>query len=62
MIEDNFQKNDFYNLRVFGYSRGGVGKMSSPLIQFTIGMIGSLYARLVHYMHDWFIIGMFGSL
>jgi len=37
MIEDNFEKTAFYNLRVFGYSRGGVGKMSSPLIQFTIG-------------------------
>ncbi|XP_067932128.1 contactin-like [Watersipora subatra] len=37
MIEESFEKNSFYNLRVFGYSRGGVGKMSSPLIQFTIG-------------------------
>lgn len=37
MIEDNFQSDTTYNLRVFGYSRGGVGKMSSPLIKFVLG-------------------------
>ncbi|KAF6038307.1 CNTN3 [Bugula neritina] len=36
-IDYNFEKSSFYNLRVFGYSRGGVGKMSSPLIKFSIG-------------------------
>lgn len=36
-IPKSFEPNNIYNLRVFGYSRGGNGKMSSPLIQFTIG-------------------------
>lgn len=42
-INDNFEKNALYNLRVFAYSRGGVGKMSSPLIQFTLGKSQSLH-------------------
>lgn len=37
IIDDNFQLDTTYNLRVFGYSRGGVGKMSSPLIKFVLG-------------------------
>ncbi|KAL7059357.1 hypothetical protein AAHC03_013100 [Spirometra sp. Aus1] len=30
----NLEVNKRYNVRVFAYSRGGVGKMSSPLVQF----------------------------
>lgn len=51
MVDDNFEKNDFYNLRVFGYSRGGVGKMSSPLIQFTIGRFRAMLRSIVYYVH-----------
>ena len=31
------QSNQLYNLRVFGYSLGGEGKMSSPTVQFILG-------------------------
>lgn len=37
-IDDLYTENGtMYNLRVFGYSRGGVGKMSSPMLQVTFG-------------------------
>ncbi len=31
------EQNVLYNLRVFGYSRGGEGLASSPSIQFILG-------------------------
>ena len=33
----NLEQNVLYNLRVFGYSRGGEGLSSSPTVQFIIG-------------------------
>jgi len=48
-IDYNFEKSSFYNLRVFGYSRGGVGKMSSPLVKFSIGknFYNKLFVKLL---------------
>ena len=34
---DDLPLNQRYNLRVFGYSRGGEGRASSPIIQFELG-------------------------
>lgn len=36
-VVDNLDQNTMYELRVLGYSRGGDGLMSSPIIQFVLG-------------------------
>ena len=36
-VVDGLEQNTMYELRVLGYSRGGDGLMSSPIIQFVLG-------------------------
>ena len=36
-VVSGLSKNTMYELRVLGYSRGGDGLMSSPIIQFILG-------------------------
>lgn len=40
-----------YNLRVFGYSRGGEGLKSSPTVQFILGNLASFLLLLIVLMH-----------
>lgn len=37
LIVSGLELDTYYELRVFGYSRGGDGLMSSPIIQFILG-------------------------
>ena len=37
IVVDNLDVDTYYELRVYGYSRGGDGLMSSPIIQFILG-------------------------
>jgi len=38
-VISDLDPNIVYELRVFGYSRGGVGLQSSPIIEFVLGNI-----------------------
>jgi hypothetical protein len=40
IILGGFQLNTVYDLRVFGYSRGGWGLQSSPTLEFVLGAFG----------------------
>ena len=37
LLIDGLQSNVYYKLRVYGYSRGGMGAMSYPALKFMLG-------------------------